>query len=309
MRHRDVPATRSDRLCASAKAVGERVPERDLVGVQGQGRPRRLPRILARGKPGGDDGRGLPGEARAARRRTGRTRQPAPAGRSGSAAPGRPGRSSRPTPAGWPAGPGPARCRSRTARSRPDTPGRPAPAAAARRPADPARPTPARRRNRPAAAAPAARPGPGQEHLPGPRVGEAGGEQRETALVAADDAEPLNASKPDPDVIDHGLNSTGPPRQTGLSPSARPEASRAGVQPAGWLLTTANAETTASCSLTAGQARSCSGDQPAGAARAAPPLRPAPFSGTTASALRPSTLLAACTATGWPNTPRVVQWP
>ena len=37
-----------------------------------------------------------------------------------------------------------------------------------------------------------------QEHLTGRRVREAGGERRETALVAADDAEPLNASKPDP---------------------------------------------------------------------------------------------------------------
>jgi len=48
--------------------------------------------------------------------------------------------------------------------------------------------------------------------------------------VPARPREPLNASKPDPDVIDHGLNSTGLRDKTGLSPNARPEASRAGVQ-------------------------------------------------------------------------------
>jgi len=48
----------------SAKAVGQRVPERDLVGVQGQGRLRRLARIFTRGKPSSDNGRRLLGEAR-----------------------------------------------------------------------------------------------------------------------------------------------------------------------------------------------------------------------------------------------------
>src|SRR5437763_15835465 len=47
----------------SAKAVGQRVPERDLVCVQGKGRPRRLARIFTRGKPSSDNGRRLLGEA------------------------------------------------------------------------------------------------------------------------------------------------------------------------------------------------------------------------------------------------------
>jgi hypothetical protein len=48
----------------SAKAVGERVPERDLVRGQRQGRPHRLLRIFTCGKPGGDHGRRLLGKAR-----------------------------------------------------------------------------------------------------------------------------------------------------------------------------------------------------------------------------------------------------
>jgi len=35
----------------SAKAVGQRVPERDLVGMQGQGRPHRLARIFTAASP------------------------------------------------------------------------------------------------------------------------------------------------------------------------------------------------------------------------------------------------------------------
>jgi hypothetical protein len=46
-----------------AKAVSECVPERDLIGVQGQGRPRRLLRIFTRGKSSGDNRGRLVGEA------------------------------------------------------------------------------------------------------------------------------------------------------------------------------------------------------------------------------------------------------
>src|SRR4029077_16109597 len=48
----------------SAKAVGQRLPERDLVGVQGQGRLRRLARIFTRGTHSRANGPPLGGEAR-----------------------------------------------------------------------------------------------------------------------------------------------------------------------------------------------------------------------------------------------------